>query len=199
MSVGRSESHRLRIRLSCQQVMKWFVDWSKSSMKNKSTLKIAEEQFLLRVLAINGRGWGSYRIDRKLSVHNYGRSYRDFAEKYVYKFSINHSKTWQMNWLKDALSSDVDGFLPTSPRKKLKAIVKGTLNNTKLTVECLRSVAPRRKGDVTRDDSQRRFLAQHRVAMLEQCWSRSKQCCNNVATLCCAKNRRCELSLVTSP
>ena len=81
-----------------------------------------------------------------------------------------------MNSLKDALSSDVDGFLPTSPRKKLKAIVKGTLNNTKLTVECLRSVPPRRKGDVTRDDSQRRFLAQHRVAMLEQCCSRSKQC-----------------------
>ena len=45
-----------------------------------------------------------------------------------------------MNWLKDAVSSDVDGFLPTSPRKKLKAIVKGTLNNTKLTVGCLRSV-----------------------------------------------------------
>ena len=121
------------------------------------------------------------------------------CEKYVCKFSINHSKTWQMNWLKAALSSDVDGFLPTSPRKKLKAIVKGTLNNTKLTVECLRSVPPRRKGDVTRDDSQRRFLAQHRVAMLEQCCSRWKQCWNNVATLCCAKNRRCELSLVTSP
>ena len=32
------------------------------------------------------------------------------------------------------------------------------------------------KGDVTRDDLQRRFLAQHSVAMLEQC-------CNNVATL----------------
>ena len=27
-----------------------------------------------------------------------------------------------------------------------------------------------RKGDVTRDDSQRRFLAQHIVAMLEQCF-----------------------------
>ena len=33
------------------------------------------------------------------------------------------------------------------------------------------------KGDVTRYDSQRRFLAQDRVAMLEQC------CPNNVATM----------------
>ena len=32
------------------------------------------------------------------------------------------------------------------------------------------------KGDVTRDDLQRRFLAQHSVAML-------KQCCNNVAAI----------------
>ena len=57
----------------------------------------------------------------------------------------------------------------------------------------------RLKGDVTRDYSQRRFLAQHSVAMLEQCCNYSKQCRNNVATLCCAKNRRCESSRVTSP
>ena len=48
------------------------------------------------------------------------------------------------------------------------------------------------KGDVTRDDSQRRFLAQHSVVMLEQC-------CNHVARLCCEKNRRCESSRLTSP
>ena len=53
-------------------------------------------------------------------------------------------------------------------------------------------------GDVTRDDSQGRFLAQHSVAMLEQYCNHSKQCRNNVATLCCAKNRRCESSRVTS-
>ena len=34
--------------------------------------------------------------------------------------------------------------------------------------------------------------------MLEQC-NYSKQCRNSVATLCCAKNRRCESSRVTSP
>ena len=39
------------------------------------------------------------------------------------------------------------------------------------------------KGDVTRDDSQRRFLAQHSVAMLEQCCNLSKQCCNTVLRL----------------
>ena len=55
------------------------------------------------------------------------------------------------------------------------------------------------KGNVTQDDSQRRFLAQHRVAMLEQCRNYTKQCRNNVTTLCCAKNRRCESSRVTSP
>ena len=35
-------------------------------------------------------------------------------------------------------------------------------------------------GDVTRDDAQQRFLAQHSVAMLEQCCKDSKQCCNAV-------------------
>ena len=36
---------------------------------------------------------------------------------------------------------------------------------------------------------------QHSVAMLEQCCNYSKQCRNNVATLCHAKNsRRCESS-----
>ena len=46
---------------------------------------------------------------------------------------------------------------------------------------------------------QRLFLAQHRVAMLEQCCNHSKQCRNYVATLCCPKNRRWESSRVTSP
>ena len=55
------------------------------------------------------------------------------------------------------------------------------------------------KGDLTRNDSQRRFLAQHSVEILEQYCNYSKQCRNNVATLCCAKNRRCESSRVTSP
>ena len=36
------------------------------------------------------------------------------------------------------------------------------------------------------------------VAMLEQCRNYTKQCRNNVTTLCCAKNRRCESSRVTS-
>ena len=45
----------------------------------------------------------------------------------------------------------------------------------------------RLKGDVTRDYSQRRFLAQHSVAMLEQCCNYSTQCRNNFATLCALK------------
>ena len=44
-----------------------------------------------------------------------------------------------------------------------------------------------------------RFLTQHNVAILEQCYNCSTQCRNNVATLCCANNRRCESSRLTSP
>ena len=48
-------------------------------------------------------------------------------------------------------------------------------------------------------DSQQRFLVQHGFAKLEQCCNHLKQCRNNVSTLCCAKNHRCESSHVTSP
>ena len=37
-------------------------------------------------------------------------------------------------------------------------------------------------GDVTQDNLQRRFLAQHRVQMLEQCCNLSKWCRNNVVS-----------------
>ena len=54
-------------------------------------------------------------------------------------------------------------------------------------------------GDVTRHDSQRRFLAQHSVAtFLRHCFE-SFQHCSDIASLSCAKTRRCELSRVTSP
>ena len=42
------------------------------------------------------------------------------------------------------------------------------------------SCAGESKGDVRRDDLQRRFLAQHSVAMLEQRLNHSKQCRNAV-------------------
>ena len=54
-------------------------------------------------------------------------------------------------------------------------------------------------GDVTRDDLQRLFSAQHSVAMLEQCCNHSKQCYNNAVMLCFVKNRRCKSSRVASP
>ena len=45
---------------------------------------------------------------------------------------------------------------------------------------------------VTRDDLQRRFLAQHSVvSWLQHCFEWLRHC-SNIATLCCAKNRRCE-------
>ena len=52
------------------------------------------------------------------------------------------------------------------------------------------------KGDVTRDDSRRRFLEQHSVAtLLPHCFE-WLQHCSNIATLCCAKNRCCESSFL---
>ena len=43
------------------------------------------------------------------------------------------------------------------------------------------------KGDVTRDNSQRRFLLQHSVATLLRHCFEYLQHCSNIATLCCAK------------
>ena len=42
------------------------------------------------------------------------------------------------------------------------------------------------------------FLAKHCFAMLEYCHNCPKQCCYNVVTLYCAKNRHCKLFRVTS-
>ena len=53
--------------------------------------------------------------------------------------------------------------------------------------------------DVTRDDLQRRFLTRHSVATLLWHCFEWLQHCSSIATLCCAKNRRCESSRVTSP
>ena len=80
----------------------------------------------------------------------------------------------------------------TTKKKKRKT-------NTVETNKQTKRKSYRSKGDVTWDDLQRRFLAQHRVQMLEQYCSHSKQCNNNVVTLCCAKNHRCESSQVTTP
>ena len=61
-----------------------------------------------------------------------------------------------------------------------------------LVDETLLDIVNMSYGDVTRDDSQRRSLAQHSVAMLEQCCHHLKQCRSNVATPHCANNRRCK-------
>ena len=54
------------------------------------------------------------------------------------------------------------------------------------------------EGDVTRDDSQQRPLAQQSVATLSpHCFERLQHC-SNIPALCCAKNRRCESSRVKS-
>ena len=48
------------------------------------------------------------------------------------------------------------------------------------------------EGDVTRDDSQRRFLALHSVVTLLRHCFEWLQHCFSIAALRCAKNRRCE-------
>ena len=59
--------------------------------------------------------------------------------------------------------------------------------------------APISKGDVTRDDSQRRRLAQHSVATLLRHCLEWLQLCSSIETMSCAKNRCYESSRVTSP
>ena len=60
------------------------------------------------------------------------------------------------------------------------------------------AVVSAQEGDVTRDDSQRRFVAQHSVpTLLRHCFE-WLQHCSSIATLSCAENRRCESSRVTS-
>ena len=94
-------------------------------------------------------------------------------------------------------------FLVKKKKKKNEAFrcvfFLKTRKNFKLNLALVLVHVPKSQGDVTRDDSQRRFLARHGVAMLERCCNHSKQRCNNAATLCCAQNRRCESSRVTSP
>ena len=46
-------------------------------------------------------------------------------------------------------------------------------------------------------DSQRRFLAQHSIALLLRHFFEWLQHCSSIAMLCCAKNRCCESSCVT--
>ena len=59
--------------------------------------------------------------------------------------------------------------------------------------------APISKGDVTLDDSQRRFSAQHSVATLLRHCFEWLQHCSSIATMSCAKNRCCKSSHATSP
>ena len=55
------------------------------------------------------------------------------------------------------------------------------------------------KGDVTRNDSERRFLAQHSITILLRIVLNGYNKIAKIATLCCAKNRCCESSRITSP
>ena len=56
-----------------------------------------------------------------------------------------------------------------------------------------------RKDDVTRDDSKRRFSAQHSVTTLFRRCFEWLQHCSSISTLCSAKNSSCESSRLTSP
>ena len=68
-----------------------------------------------------------------------------------------------------------------------------TLHKTDIALRHIYSASP--KGVLLRSCYTGRFattnLAQHSLAMVGQCCNHSKQCRNNVAALCCAKNCRC--------
>ena len=53
--------------------------------------------------------------------------------------------------------------------------------------------------DYIREDAQRRFLAQHSVAILLRYCLEWLHGCSYITTLCGAKNRRCVSSRATSP
>ena len=131
----------------------------------------------------------------------------------AYSISFNSSKVGNLFWswiLKDCIEVQ-------EKKKKVVVLCSSPPQNVKLGIFTSRSCSDynwgmykkrdarekllfcQSKGDVTRDDSKRRFLAQHSVATLLRHCFEWLQHCSNIATLCCAKNRSCESSRVTSP
>ena len=95
----------------------------------------------------------------------------------------------------------LDGSTPVASRQGLIKKYNEVKVESAVVVISLSFTAVNRelKDDVTLDDSQQRFLAQHSVtALLWRCFE-WLQHCSNTATLCCAENRRCKSSRVTSP
>ena len=96
---------------------------------------------------------------------------------------------------------DVDGFVTKCIQLYETTVVRhglmlvGPTGSGKTRVSCCLL----HKGDVTRDDSQRRFFAQHSVATLLRHYFEWLQHCFSIAKLCCVKNRHCESSRVKSP
>ena len=90
------------------------------------------------------------------------------------------ARQWAQSAIIRAGSASEPG--PTTPDQKTK-----------------RTTLRKSKGDVTRDDSQRRFSAQHSVATLLRHCFEWLQHCSSIATMSCAKNRCCESSGVASP
>ena len=78
-------------------------------------------------------------------------------------------------------------------------LFKGIQFHYLVSLGCVFGLDASKGDDVTWDFSQRQFLAQHSIPMLEQCCNHSKQCHHNVATLRCTKNRCYESSRVTLP
>ena len=97
-----------------------------------------------------------------------------------------------------SLATEPEHFTLNDPLGKM-LLPMFFLNTTRVVSYFTRTFKNNLKVTVTRDDSQRWFSAPHSVARLEQGCNYSKQCRNNVVTLCCAKSRRCESSRVTLP
>ena len=144
--------------------------------------------------------WSNFKWPRD----KFGNSWKDNKQPLFCTYC--HFNGWEWKSLSDYVTkkpfsgvswsrnrkTEINSILSMLENKKIKRLGSIFLNSVHFG-------SPALKGDDTPEDSQRRFLAQHSVAKLKQCCNHSKQCRNNVATLCCAKNRRCESSLVTSP
>ena len=118
-----------------------------------------------------------------------------FFQFLVFSFSYSISATvdeWKLISWWEFVKCGTCQFWPLSFSCQEVPFLFLEISSRLLVDETLLDIVNMSYGDVTRDDSQRRSLAQHSVAMLEQCCHHLKQCRSNVATLHCAKNRRCK-------
>ena len=131
-----------------------------------------------RVRVSEGEGGGEFK-DRVKAVWKHVMSCLDLLTSRAFE---REARSYERGARASERAQSANEPGPTTPDQKPK-----------------RTTLRKSKGDVTRDDSQRRFSAQHSVTtLLRHCFEWLQHCCS-IATMSCAKNRCCESSGVTSP